>query len=78
MYSGGDALSESTSGNENYDLTYGLRMRHEMMDKLEDIAQYELKRTSELVRGWIVEKIREYESNRRFNKFLDMRDKKKG
>jgi hypothetical protein len=80
MYSGDQATDGETSfptairrkKQRKYDYQFNLKVNSDLVLKLQDIADYELTKVSELVRGWINEKVKEYEGNRRYNKWLEI------
>jgi hypothetical protein len=57
---------------KRYDYQLNVKVKSDLVLKLQDIADYELSKVSELVRGWINEKVKEYEGNRRYNKWLEI------
>ena len=61
---------------KKYDYQLNVKVKSDLVLKLQDIADYELSKVSELVRGWINEKVKEYEGNRRYNKWLEIQKRR--
>jgi hypothetical protein len=61
-----------------YDYQLNLKVNSDLVLKLQDIADYELSKVSELVRGWINERVKGYEGNRRYNKWLEVQRRREG
>ena len=46
-----------------------IRLPQKLLDDLKEVSKYEAVKIPELVRSWIRERLREYEGNRRFEKW---------
>ena len=53
-----------------YDRQVGCRLSRKVFEDLQDIAVYEGVKPGELLRSWVLEKIRAYRSNRDYQRHL--------